>query len=679
MPMFNQSGFGIGSLAPLNLNFDVGFNLADILAQEENTAEQTPEQEEQEQEQEQPTPTYSSAVEDLIAAGQENPQDINPLPQVNVPTVAPDLTLNQDNLALAGGVGSGMGVPTGQPYQDAAQNRLGYIEQVSQFNPQNQFSEINQLLSSGALEDDALYGTVDRLNAFLGSQEYSDGLSGYIQQARDSGISTANLSDLELTQMYDEALGLGTSFGDAGTTGQGIRRNAETGEYESYDWNSDGVLGDVVPALVMSAITAGAGAGFAPLLGSATGLGTAGSSALSNALVNGTATALRGGETSDILRSATLSGISGYAQGLASEMSEIQASLEAAQAAGDTAQVAALTSQANDLQNVINTVANVDNAAQFANAVDNGANPLQAAAQYFGEGIVDFIDIDDTLNTGLANIFNEDVADALTSDSAFTNVLMDQAAGRNLGDSLADRYGQTVVDQLNLGTQNGNAFALGVIEAVAEYGENGVASDALVNGVREYVDQGGNLDDVKEFLGELVPNLPDMGGEGVDLGWIEDGLRELGRDFDDSVLQPIKEFFEENAPDIDFDLPDLPDIDLPDLPDVNLPDIDLPDGPDIDLPDVDLPDGPSLSGIDLMSLLGLLGGGASQASPQETVESEEGEFVDLQNMFDLETMTLLGLLDADSQDNELSGRNYNQGGIVNRYGADELINYLEGR
>ena len=306
----------------------------------------------------------------------------------------------------------------------------------------------------------------------------------------------------------------------------------------------------------MAAVMLPLAAALTPLAGTITGFGTAGATGVSNAVVSGTVTGLQGGGVGDILRAATLSGLSGYASGLASELSSAQTALDAAQTAGNTAQVAELTNQISSLQSAVNIASNVDNVAQFANIVDQGGDPIQAAISLFGDDIAEFIDIDDTLNQGLTEIFNSDVANALTADGAFTATLLDQAAGRNLGDSLAERYGATVADQLFSGTQNGQAFGLGVVEAVAEYGENGVASDALFNGVKEYVDQGGDAEDIKEFLGELIPNLPDLDvGDGADLGWIEDGLRELGRDFDDSVLQPVKEFLEGMVP-------DLPDPDL---------------------------------------------------------------------------------------------------------------------
>lgn len=667
------------------------------------------------------------------------------------------------NVAL-GGIGgdfSNIAAP-GTPGANALQ------EQNNQFEiAQNLLSSTNPFFDTAAfanipkfgLSDEQGKALADSFNQYINSDQYATELQSFIDNARANGVSDFYVKDSELTQRFNEAKGL-TNFANEDAN-FGVRFNPDTGAYEYWNRTGDQTVGNLTKAIVGGAFTMGLGSALAPMIGVATGLGTAGSSALSSAIVNGTVTGLQGGDVGDILRSATLSGISGYASGVASELENANSALAAAQAAGDTAQVAELTNQIRALESVVNTATNAENIAQFANAVDQGANPIQAAAQFFGSDIAEFIDIDDTLNAGFTEIFNKPIADALTNDRRFTALLLDQAAGRNLGDALADRYGQVVVDQLDLGTKNGDAFALGTIEALAEYGENGVARDALFRGIKEYIDQEGDAEGIKEFLGNLVPNMPEL-GEGSDFGWIEDGLRQLGRDFDDSILQPVKNFLEGLVPNIDLPNMDLPNPDLgfiedavkegagviqdevltpiednvlkpaedlikdgagviqdevltpiednilkptedaikdgaefvqdevltpiednvlkpteefikdlvPELPDG--PDLDLPDGPDFDLPDVDLPN------VDLTSLLGLLGGAPSTAGAVGSLTPDEIDLVELGDLFDLDTMTLLGILENASADDELKRRNYNQGGIVSQYSLDELIDYLEG-
>ena len=132
-----------------------------------------------------------------------------------------------------------------------------------------------------------------------------------------------------------------------------------------------------------------------------------------------------------------------------------------------------------------------------------------------------------------------------------------------------------------------------------------------------------------------------------DWGQYEDKLKQMGRDFDDNYLQPLKEmipdggqaraflsgfddkfiqpgrdFVEDNVIDpIDNVIDSVGDA-LPDGPD-------FPDGPDLDLPDFDFPDIPDFSKfLNALAGLGGLGGLGGGRSPEEEEEDELMQFAE---------------------------------------------------
>lgn len=259
----------------------------------------------------------------------------------------------------------------------------------------------------------------------------------------------------------------------------------------------DAKFKDFLPAIALAAVTAGAGSFIGGAISnSALGasLGTAGSNALGSAIAGIGTAAAQGARGSDLLTAGVLSGLGGYAKGL-----------------GEVAQGAAAGSQA-----AIDAAAKADifnNISKVANAADAIANKDYFKLLNMGLEAGGF----DSFNTLTANKLNE----------------LGGADGTLLGLN---------VDQLAPAV---NGFAKDILK-----GKD--FDDALKGGVLEYIKQGGALDNFK--LGDF--KFPDFDFNTPDgIKGIEDfvknnwntlkgssfvqGLRQVGRDIDDSVIQPL--------------------------------------------------------------------------------------------------------------------------------------------
>jgi hypothetical protein len=259
----------------------------------------------------------------------------------------------------------------------------------------------------------------------------------------------------------------------------------------------DAKFKDFLPAIALSVATAGAGSFIGGALAKSSlgaALGTAGSNALGSAIAGIGTAAARGAKGSDLLTAGVLSGLGGYAQGL-----------------GEVAQGAAAGSQA-----AINAAAKANifnNISKVANAADAIADKNYFKLLNMGLEAGGF----DSFNTLTANKLNE------------------------LGGSDGTLLGLNV-DQLAPAV---NEFAKDILK-----GKD--ADKALLGAVGEYIKQGGALDNFK--LGDF--EFPDFDFNTPDgIKGIEDfvknnwsnlkkspfvqGLREVGRNIDDSVIQPL--------------------------------------------------------------------------------------------------------------------------------------------
>lgn len=207
-------------------------------------------------------------------------------------------------------------------------------------------------------------------------------------------------------------------------------------------------------------------------------------------------------------------------------------------------------------------------AAQFASAVDAGANPLEAAVSLYGDKLV------------------EALPDGYEKP---TEAAVRIAAGENRVDALAGVYGE----DLGLDNPLGKAG----VESLSIYDKTGDVNEAAKQGVVTYFKEGGELPDVDlslpDYFGDsLGVELPDVDFSGVnlpdlniDLSGIEDGLKTMYDKFQGAL------------PTISFEgikFKDLGDVDIPNfleyLPEVKLPEFDFKDVDFYDLGDFTVPE-----------------------------------------------------------------------------------------
>jgi len=289
---------------------------------------------------------------------------------------------------------------------------------------------------------------------------------------------------------------------------------------------------DFVPAIAIAALTAGAGSALGGAIANSSlgaSLGAAGSNALGGAVASLGAAAAQGKTGSDLLTAGVMGGIGGYAKGLANAADEAFSAIDAATsteawdaaaAAYDTAQAAADTAQT-----ILNTARAVD-----AVANKNIAGAIDIGLQLSGVG-------------GLENVVEKNLS---------------KLAG-----------GQDTLVGLNVES---------LTPAVTDVATNLISGkdfdEALVAGVSTYIRNEGSeilksLGDQFKGLGDFEFNTPE-GIKGIE-DWLKtnwddiknsdfvEGIREAGRNIDDSFIQPVKTGLEGVVDTVD-QLVDTPDV-----------------------------------------------------------------------------------------------------------------------
>ena len=326
---------------------------------------------------------------------------------------------------------------------------------------------------------------------------------------------------------------------------------------------------DIAPALAGIAL---AFTGVPAALGGAFGASGATAGAIGQGLVSTATAALGGARGSDLLKAGVLGAVGGYTRGLGTELTQLNEAASAAQAAGDVATAANLASQASTLSSQLNMVNTISNTARAIDAIAN--------ENYVGAVLIGLEQTDFSLRDW-------------TADKLSTTFGADEVLGIN-------------TDDLAVGI---NSFGINMLK-----GDD--PEDALKSAVVDYAKAGGSFPD-------LGIELPEIGSsdffDAVMDSQIIDTLRQLGRDFDDTILQPVVNTIEQTGSAIDDSIiqpirEGLKDIDIP-TPDVDLPDVDV-DFPDVDLPSLDLDLDLNLDSV----FAGGSGGGSADVSTRATPE-----------------------------------------------------------
>ena len=389
------------------------------------------------------------------------------------------------------------------------------------------------------------------------TEEERDAIWADVQQQ-----NTANQTYQQETKAQRDDMIRGLGFvvdPEASGMGYGVSPDGQWGFFngEIHDLRADGwdTFGQLVKAGTVGFLGMGLGAAAAPVVGATSGAATG---AIQGGLSSALGGAIEGNlDVGDILTGALTGGITG---GL-----------------GDLASSGAL---GNSIDNAIWDVSGVtgldyDTVSEIMGSVASGAVQGQdledilmtaagTAAGNLGKGWLNEtlgqsgLDVDNWFKDGTTNINTE-------------------ALG-TIAENLGDAAGAGKIDIGDVGS--------GLLDYIEAGGSLGFADPDI-----KLPNVGGSLPDVDFSKGDWgitqdeegnynvsgnVDFLPDGGlnfPAGTDLGYIEDAIREAGREFDDTVLQPIKDALPQGTtPDNPFSTPDLPSVDLPsiDLPSLGL-------------------------------------------------------------------------------------------------------------
>jgi len=283
-----------------------------------------------------------------------------------------------------------------------------------------------------------------------------------------------------------------------------------------------------------------------------------GTSAVGTALAYGTTsagiTAITGGDTNDILKSFALAGIGGYAKGLDAVARNAALAAEGAKAGSELAVAAK---------------AAADTADTF-NRVVAGAKFVDAAIDGNLAGAVLAVKGPDITKAALNKVgFTEDFLDGYNInrndlEAGLNKTQMELAKGADFGDAIAEGFKEYIKEGGALGPNNVKTpeFIKKIGDAIAEAGRN--IDDLVLQPVKGAVepvidvarDVGRSIDDeVLQPAKEVVQGVT----EPITKPIVET-TKEVGRTVDDAVLQPVKKIAEgvyANIPQVGVNLPSV--------------------------------------------------------------------------------------------------------------------------
>ncbi len=333
----------------------------------------------------------------------------------------------------------------------------------------------------------------------------------------------------------------------------------------------------VVPALLATAVL---GPAAASLVGAAGATGAT-ATALSGALASAGGTAITGGDTNDILKSALMGGAGGYAKGLNAVASSTALAAEGAIAGSELALAAEAAAKTAD------TFGKVVQGAKFVDAAIDG-NIAGAAVSAFGPDItkvaMDKVGLDKEFLGGY-NINQDDAVAGLVKTE------LELTKGTDFGDAIARGFGEYIMEGGALSPNDVGTpeFIKKIGDAIKESGS--MFDDAILQPVKGFVE--GTVEVLGDVAEPVVDIIEDVAGAVVDKApliedavkatgsaiedvvkpivdpiidaapVVEDAVKAVGSTVDDVILQPAKELVEdviEAAPSVDVD---LPKVDLP--------------------------------------------------------------------------------------------------------------------
>lgn len=327
---------------------------------------------------------------------------------------------------------------------------------------------------------------------------------------------------------------LGT--GDIGGQGDLVQRKDGSWTFKFDKPSNLSIAGDVLTTVAIAASTGGIGASLGTALGVGTSVGTG--------LAAGGLTAARGGSAEDALLAGVTAGLGDWAK-------TTNQAVKAAQAAGASAEAMKGLQATADLANQFNSVV------KLGQAIDS-KNPLKALDAGLGvAGIPSMQNIatEKLLAGAEAGSFLAENAGAFSG--AALEVAEGLAQGKDKITALADGIGKYIKDGGSLEGLLPDGGSLDFDVEIPEWANTLADKASEIN--KEYIKPA--LDEVDQLVRELPTTKKDWEDANAKIDetirdlpttkedWqdAEDTIKQAGRDFDDNVLQPTKNFLLDNA------------------------------------------------------------------------------------------------------------------------------------
>lgn len=224
-----------------------------------------------------------------------------------------------------------------------------------------------------------------------------------------------------------------------------------------------------------------------------------------------------------------------------------------------------------------------------------GEDPVDIYIDEYGEDYVEKLDLDTKLDTTLRDYYGDEVADILKDNKNLVQLATDIVVnGEDPSAAIAKYYGQDIVDYLDLGDATGYA----ALKTAVALDQGLDTKDAVLSGAEEYYRRGGKLPDagqiaelagieelpdfdLNQFVSDLGIDFPELNVQGYTLPQLADLNIDVGQ-FNLSGFSPkdlgydVGTWGELRDLGVDIGELDLSEYNLPELADLNL-DLNIPE------------------------------------------------------------------------------------------------------
>lgn len=383
---------------------------------------------------------------------------------------------------------------------------------------------------------------IDEINNTLASEAFQDLDTKYTQQLSDN-FGTAEFLRKEATEL----LGLPAGYNvitDKYGSGKYYQYNRDTNQYEvQSEWdNSPNEVKAVADAAVMAGAMYLTGGAISNALSNSTavtsvvGGNTAAANALGQAAASGISTAIQGGDTGDILKSAALGGISGYTKGLNNLTSDAEYMMELS--GSEALELKATADLANTVNDTVNLVKAVDE--KDVLGVVNGAISVMGGGDSIQELAAD--KIQETFDTSTFVNINADALGELA-----VNAVVEVAEGGSVEDVVVSTANQAI--KTIVLSEDNVSSVISDVGGESDYVKNNLnALTKTAIEVGEGLVDGNNKE---EIIGKAVTTYVKEGGQILPQGTGTDFTNPLEAAEDwyhENIEDPLEEFWQEIEP-----------------------------------------------------------------------------------------------------------------------------------